>query len=259
MRYAYPKLERTGLGNMLFPWAQAVVYCQHTHARMIAPKWVHLCRIGTWIRKERDKRFYLKQFSGSNYVSGAKRWLLLYFCRNRVRFFSGMKGFFDSFITEHNVVYNELMRIVNQTIKNKVEKIAKDCPYIAVHVRRGDFKTVGISTDDAWYLRAIKIAVSDKVAQGVNTIRVFSDARPGELKFIAEAFPEKEVIVMPNAPAIEDILLLSKAKIVVCTPRSTFSMWSVFLGQQPSIWQDGPVELLPPRLYIDENKAKLVK
>ena len=259
MRYAYPKIERTGLGNMLFPWARAVVYCQHTHTRMIAPKWVHLCRIGTWMRKERDKRFYLNQFSESNYVTGAQRCLLLCFCRNRVRVFSGMKGFFDSFITERNVVCDELMRIVNPTIKNEVEKIAKDCPYIAVHVRRGDFKTVGISTDDAWYLRAIKTAVSDKVAQGVNTIRVFSDARPAELEFIAEAFPKKEVIVMPNAPAIEDILLLSRAKILVCTPRSTFSMWSVFLGQQPSIWQDGPVELLPPRLYTDENKTKLVK
>jgi len=259
MRYVYPKLGRTGLGNMLFPWARAVVCCKRTHARMIAPQWVHLCRIGTWMRKERDKRFYLNQFSESNYVSGVERWALLCLCRNRVQFFSGMKGFFDSFITERNVVYNELMRIVNPTIRNEVEKIAKECPYIAVHVRRGDFKVAGILTDDAWYLRAIRTAVSDDVAQGVSTIRVFSDARPDELKFIAEAFPEKEVVFMPSAPAIKDILLLSKSKILVCTPRSTFSMWSVFLGQQPSIWQDGPVELLPPRLYTGENKVVLVK
>ena len=259
MRYVYPILMRTGLGNMLFPWARAVVYCKHTNTRMIAPKWVHLCRIGTWLRKERDKRFYLNQFSESTYVRGVERWLLLCFCRNRVRFFSGMNGFFDSFISERDVVYNELMRIVNPKIRHEVEKISMDCPYIAVHIRKGDFKTVGISTEDAWYVRAINTAVSDEVAQCVHTIRVFSDARPDELKFITDAFPEKDVIVMPNAPAIEDILLLSKARILVCSPRSTFSMWGVFLGQQPSIWQDGPVELLPPRLYTDKDMVKLVK
>ena len=63
--YAYPQVETTGLCNMFYPWARAVVWAKNNGAKMIAPNWVQFNRLGVWLRHERDKRTYLMQFSDS--------------------------------------------------------------------------------------------------------------------------------------------------------------------------------------------------
>lgn len=248
MNYAYPDLARRGLGNMLFTWAQAVAYCHRTGARMIAPRWASLMRIGPWLRGERYKRYYGRNFTNKGYVWGWRRWL------GNVMVFRGMDGFFDPFLTEQGIVRDELWRIVNPRLVEDIRRMENEGPFIGVHIRRGDFKAAGLCTADEWYLQAIRAAL-EMYGRKNALIRVFSDGYPEEVAFIARAFPEVRVVIMPKAPAIQDVLSLSKAEIAVCSPRSTFSMWAVFLGQMPSVWsKDSEV----PRLYCGDDCTVLV-
>lgn len=248
MNYAYPDLARRGLGNMLFAWAQAVAYCHRTGARMIAPHWASVMRIGPWLRGERYKRYYGRSFTNRGYAGIWHRWL------PGVKVFRGMDGFFEPFINEQDVVKDELWRNVNPQIASAVERVASEGSFIGVHIRRGDFKTAGLCTPDEWYVQAIKLAV-ETIGCENPLIRVFSDGYPEEVAFIARAFPAARVVVMPKAPAIQDILLLSKSKIAVCTPGSTFSMWAVFLGQMPSIWKK---DCGLPQVYVGEERMTYV-
>ena len=251
--YAYPKLARRGLGNMLFTWAQAVGYCHKTGAQMLAPVWVRIARIGPWLRHEKYKRYYGGQMTNDGYVSGVKKMLILFFKKTRVRIFTEMDGYFLPFIDSWDVVRDELHRIVDKRIIRDVEADAKEGEFIGVHVRRGDFVQAGWVTSDEWFVKAVKVALAyDR--EGIHKyIRVFSDGYPEELSFLQRAFPNERIIVMPKAPAIQDILLMSRSRILVCSPASTFSMWAVFLGQMPSVWMK---DRIVPQLYIENDSAK---
>ena len=66
---------------------------------------------------------------------------------------------------------------------------------------------------------------------------VFSDGRPNELHFLSKC---DGVRLMPVAPAIHDVLALSRASVLVGTNHSSFSEWGAFLGGMKSVWsKDG--------------------
>lgn len=257
MRYAYPYLLRRGLCNMLFTWAQAVSYCYNQNAKMIAPVWTRLTRIGPLLRGERYKRYYGGEFTNNGYVSGIRRWWLLHFNKGSIRTFRGMDGFFDPFIKNQKIIKEELSRIIAPSILLEVQRIVQEEPYVGVHVRRGDFVVAGLLTPDEWYIRAIEAALKSAADQGVDihTIRVFTDGYPDEVAFISKAFMRHKVVVMKKAPAIQDVLAMSNAVILVCTADSTFSMWAVFLGQIPSVWRKG---CRVPNLYLGEGRCLFV-
>ena len=52
------RLGGAGLGNILFPWATALVYAKNNNLERIQTTWRNL-KIGTFLRKERDKRMYM--------------------------------------------------------------------------------------------------------------------------------------------------------------------------------------------------------
>lgn len=263
--YANPVVGRTGLGNMLFPWARAEVFCKTRGALMLAPQWVNVCRVGPWLRRERDKRYYLSNFSNRGFIQGLRRFYVLHTAGHvgeadcyerpgcggegvrRVVDFKGMDGFFSPFLRDQAYVKERLYAIAAPAIVRQAEQFSAD-PFIGVHIRRGDFHRGGLAVEDAWYLMAIERAVkSVEAARKPLPIRVFSDAAPETLQFLTDSFPA--VTFMPKAPALLDLLLLSRSQALVGTSRSTFSMWAVFLGQMPSIWhtreRPPPVSVLP--------------
>ena len=259
MKYVYPFLPRCGLGNLLFPWARSVVYRRSTGAQMIAPVWTRVSRIGPWIRGERYKRFYGGEFTNDGYISGLKRWWLLHFAKADIHVERGMSGFFEPFLEELVEVRRELLSIVNPSIVRRVQGMKREKGnYVAVHVRRGDFTQAGCKTEDDWFVRGVAAALDLEDAKGRSAILVFSDGYPDELNFLSEAFKAENVVVMPKAPAIQDILMLSEASVLVCSPQSTFSMWGAFLGQIPSVWKKS-AGLEPPRLYLNEAKEIYIK
>lgn len=246
--YVYPKVGRTGLCNMFYPWARAVVWARDNGARVIAPDWIQFGRIGVWRRWERDKRTYLGQFSNAGYITGVRKWWLLHthdivaeasiyshtptHSNNCIVEFQGREewGWMEPVKHEAEFLRKELERIVNPRIIARLSKLPEK--FIAVHIRRGDFHYGDEVLSDEYYLKAIEAAKRD-IGESVD-ILVFSDARTEELSFLKGM---KNVKVMPKAPAIHDVLALTRASAIVGTNHSTFSYWGTFLScGKPSYW-----------------------
>ncbi len=267
MIYVYPRLRKSGLGNLLFDWARAEVFAAKYHLPILNPRWVRFDRIGVWLRRERYKRYYGNSFRADGFVTGLKRWwiektypditendVVAGATRGKVVFTSTVYDFFDGLLEHHGLITKRLLEIVNPVFWKSSEDFE---PFIGLHVRRGDFCVSHLKTSDEWFVSATRKAFETPEAKGIKDIRVFSDAYPSDIASITESLSKDgyNVIVMPKAPAIQDILALSRAKVLVCSPHSTFSMWGVFLGQMPSVWKK---DIPPPALYCDADKAILI-
>lgn len=233
IKYVYPRVGRCGLCNMLYPWARAIVFARANACEVLAPSWSRFNRIGPWLRHERDKRLYLNQFTNIGYVSGLRKLWTLSFRRDEVKMFEGMAGGFGPILAQASLVRKELFRIVSPRILREVEKLPQE--FIGVHVRRGDFARIGFALPNDYYLRAVEIA-RRRVGRDL-PILIFTDSKLDEVAYLRRF---SNVQVMPDAPAIQDLLALSRAKMLVATNRSTFSGWAAYLGDVPSLWwKDG--------------------
>ena len=232
------RLGGAGLGNILFPWASAIVYAKKNNLSRIQTTWGNL-KLGTWLRNERDKRMYLNSFSGPDGLSGLKKFLLLNFS-NKVKVFSGMNKLFELFIHEQDFIKSELLKIINPSHIIRANNF--DANSVAIHIRMGDFKTS--KNEDVlrnghwnyrlpleWYKNIIKKINSETTL----SIYIFSDGSDLELSEILEL---KNCKRAHFGSAISDMLALSNAKVLVSSA-STFSMWASFLGQIPTIWFPG--------------------
>ena len=232
------RLGGAGLGNILFPWATAIVYAKAHNLTRLQTTWKNL-KIGTFLRKERDKRMYFDLFTGNDGVGGLKKFLLLNFT-NKVKYFSSMDALFEPFKHDHNFVKTELLKIINPYHIEKAEEFNPNS--VALHIRMGDFEepeNEQLLRDGAWnYRLPLKwyIAIIDKIRLKSNLpIYIFSDATDKELE---------EILAFDNCKrayfgsAISDMIALSRCKILVSSA-STFSMWASFLGQMPTIWFPG--------------------
>ena len=255
MIYVNPIVGRTGLCNMLVPWARAEVFAKKTGARILAPRWTNYFRIGHMLRNERN-RYYLNEFSSKGYVSGVERLAAIVCYKhvaegafslgmdNIVVDFRGMDGFMEPFFGEHDYILGRLCSISEPSILKRAETLSQN-EYIGVHVRRGDFCNNRLSVDDRWYVEAIRKA---RRSVGNLPVWVFSDAPPRQLLGISSKF--ENVTIMPPMPALQDLLVLSNAKMIVGTSRSSFSYWAIYLGQSPSILHPVYSEK-PDPLYLD--------
>ena len=130
------RLGGAGLGNILFPWANAVLYARKHELERIATTWRNL-KIGTFRRKELDKRMYFNLFTGIDGIKGFRKFLLLNFS-NRVKIFSGMHNLFEPFKHEHQYIKSELLKITNPHHIKAVKRFNSNS--IAIHIRMGDFE-----------------------------------------------------------------------------------------------------------------------
>ena len=232
------RLGGAGLGNILFPWATAIVYAKTHNLIRLQTTWKNL-KIGTFLRKERDKRMYFDLFTGKDGVGGLKKFLLLNFT-NKVKCFSSMDDLFEPFKHEHNFVKTELLKIINPYHIEKAEEFNPNS--VALHIRMGDFEepeNEQLLRDGAWnYRLPLKwyIVIIDKIRLKSNLpIYIFSDATDKELQ---------DVLSFSNCrrayfgSSISDMIALSRCKVLVSSA-STFSMWASFLGQIPTIWFPG--------------------
>lgn len=250
--FAYPILGRAGLGNMLFPWARAEVFSLKNKAKILAPQWVHI-KIGPFIRRERDKRYYIRLFDNSNYIRGIKKYIILLKslkisetdfenCKKELNenkkttvIFKGMKDFFEPFIEHNNYLHLRLLDILHPRLKPLINNF-KDEEFIGVHVRRGDFlqkqgNKKFYPTPDEWYLSSIKNL--REILGFPMKCKVFSDGKKQDLTFLSNL---ENIEIIKQNKAIVDLLKLSRSKFLITSSGSTFSMWAAFLGQMPSIW-----------------------
>ena len=232
------RLGGAGLGNILFPWARAVVYANKNSCTRIQTTWFSL-KLGPILRNENDKRFYSDLFTGYDGISGFQKFCLVNFS-DKVKFFKGIDGLFKEIIGKHNFIKRELLQIVNPSHISAKRSYRGNG--IAVHIRMGDF----ISSESERELREGKwnyripirwyVSIIEKIRTISNLpVYIFSDANDNELN---------EILCLDNCnrvffgSAISDLLALSESKLLI-TSASTFSMWASFLGQMPTIWFPG--------------------
>ena len=242
--YIYPKLPRTGLANMLFIWARAALLSRELNTPLVAPVWFKPNRLGPLIRREKYKRYYQGDFDNSGYVTGLKRMKLLAFAgkeseatfrvdaindsKPRIVVVSGYKDYFRTILGSNRFIWSELLKIVNYEIRRSVEMEKGD--YIGVHIRRGDFVAINQAIDIEWYRKA---CLEIRRREGNIPIRVFTDAKDMEIRSILKM---ENTHLMPKAPAVQDLMLLSKSRYIVGTSMSTFSLFASYFHRAPTIW-----------------------
>lgn len=258
--YAYPLVERTGLCNMFYPWARAVVWARDHGAQVIAPNWVQFGRMGVWLRREKDKRLYLNQFTDKGTIHGFRKWWLLQTQRRSseecplesgVVVFQGRDrwGWMEPVKMEREYLTWKLEAIVNPRILKALEGLPKE--FIAVHIRKGDFNLGDELQTDSYYLNAIQKArweCGEKLP-----VHVFSDGTERELAFLAKV---SNLVRMSKAPAVQDVLAISRATAVVGTNHSTFSYWGAFLGREKVSYWSSSGHL--PSLPLDVCETRMV-
>jgi len=280
---------RAGLGNMLIPWARAEAFAKETELPILAPIWSRP-KIGPILRRELDTRLYLGQFSNKDYIRGLKRCRILATAQRitpeqaklelqgnnnpnsnkpALVVFSGYEGWFNQPLLQHRQhITDKLWRVVTPKVKAQI-KAFKDNHTIGVHVRRGDFKLVQQmksselwAIPDEWFLGAIN-SVRKLINNPTAEALIFSDGPDEELAQLLEA---PNVRRAEPAPAVVDILRLSKSPIFIPTGMSSFSGWAAYLGNMPTIWHpsvkkvitlgDGANTIVSDELgHINQNAA----
>jgi hypothetical protein len=260
LAFCIPKLPRTGLANRLFPWARCKLFSLASGSPMLAPTWEQI-KVGPILRGETDWRLYggLFQPAPEEIAGIRKRWLtatlrsipeppqgipgiggrlperaIVEFCQ--------VADYFAPLNAHWRVVKRELNKIVRPRWR-QAASLAPLAP-IGLHVRRGDFtvpatpdelRTRGaVQTPIEWFVETL---LSFRRALGFEAPAfVVSDGKPKEL---AQLLTLPSVRLIETGSAVGDLLLLSRAKVLIGSGGSTFSAWASYLGQMPTVTVPG--------------------
>ena len=240
----------SGLGNLLFPWARAVVCHANSDGHLISPTWRNI-KLGPWLRGEADKRTYGDVFKHRPLV----KWLQdLKIKATRPReiseheyydfigignpaspvskptlvVFEGMAGYFSDIAGHEDLIRSTL----RQECRIPVDQVPA---HIAVHVRLSDFVTAAAGANQT-YSRNTRVDLEwyESEIQRVKEryrdlpVRVYTDDRecPGVRKLASD---EGASVVTPTN-ALVDMLKMSEATHIVLSA-STFSLWAAFLSK----------------------------
>lgn len=251
----------TGLANLLYPWARALVHARKPGHCLVAPTWPQI-EYRKLLRGEVDlSRHYAGYFTAlPQWCNGAQRRYHLRTGRriteaeaasardDEVIVFSGFDGYCDPIAHQHAYVRDTLRSI---TRPRHLRGLAQDFSRsISLHVRRGDFEH---ATPDElragklnqripleWYIEMLH-GVRHNLGRPAPAY-VFSDGTDAELAQLL-AVPGCQRVTFGSA--IADLWALSNANLLVASG-STFSMWASYLGRMPVIWHPGQLRC---RLY----------
>ena len=265
-RYGYARLGRYGLTHGLLAWARCAVWCEQTGAQMIAPFWFKP-RIGPYLRRERDKRNYFLLFHAGGQISGLRRLALL---AKLPKFPVGQgapaaNGGSGIMLFENALADNEKKsfaqvvdhgpflrsRLLAITRRHHIPPAPAE-PFIAIHVRLGDFaepsgkNAVGnnVRLPIDWYADRL-LSLRAALAVAVPAV-VFSDGSEEEL---APLLRLAAVTRAPKAESVTDLLALGAGACVIGSA-SGFSLWGAFLGSAPRLSHVGK-QIVP--IYIGEG------
>lgn len=263
MIYCYPRLSAIdllafrllgpGLGNLLFPWARAVVHAHAIGGQLIVPTWPQF-KPGPLLRRDADVRHYAGLFIATpGAIDGPSRWAKLCLAKRipeqraalardgQVVEFRGMAGWFEPLRGHHAHVRATLVRTTHPSHLAGLQFDLSDA--ICLHVRMGDFDP---PSDAALRSGALNMRIPlhwyVSIVQGIRArygthlrVLVFSDGTDDEL---APLLALDRCQRLQFGSAIADLLALSRARLLVASG-STFSMWASYLGRMPTVWHPG--------------------
>lgn len=210
---------------------------------MLSITWPQV-KFGPLLRGEYDARFYHNIFTNKpDEVGGLRKVWLQYLAKPEIAVFDGPDGYFQKLNGWDEFLRKELYSIIRNRWLRKIEKFANPAP-VGMHVRRGDFADPE-KEEDFIYRGSLKTPISWFI-QSLNAIRDMADRRVKA--FVVSDGTDKElrpllsvggVILIRTGSAISDLMVLSKARILVASGGSTFSAWASFFGQMPTISYPG--------------------
>ncbi|HBY61296.1 MAG TPA: hypothetical protein DEH78_15860 [Solibacterales bacterium] len=262
MLYCQAVLPRAGLGNKLFPWARCLVFSRTHDVPMLATSWSQFS-IGPLLRGQQDWRTYHNLFrNGEGDIGGLRRlWILNRAAsvaepeggvsvlpepgRAALVTFSGMGKHFGPLYGHHQKLGAALRALTRPPWVARADAAGGGTRYpVGIHVRLGDFsvpqsedemKTKGcVRTPLSWFISSLN-AIRREAGWPVPAF-VVSDGSAAEL---APLLSLDDVCLVNTGSSIGDMLLLSKASILIATGGSSFSGWAAFLGQMPVIAHPG--------------------
>jgi hypothetical protein len=264
------RLPRAGLGNKLFVWARAAVFAEINHLPLFVSGFNKI-RVGPILRREMG-RFYLGQFQNLNTATRIDllRAKLAYDVirepsitsidnsENRLFVFDRIphwKDYFADLRDHRDFIRGELRRIVAPEILDDVGESA--APLVSIHVRHGDFRglesgedfsRVGlVRTPMEYFIKAIR-DIREMSGKEL-PITVFSDGRDEDLGGLLNLPNVKR---HPPGPAIADLLLMSRSRVLLPSAGSTFGYWAGFLS-------DAAILLHPEHIHASIRPSNVNK
>ncbi|MDP2021673.1 MAG: alpha-1,2-fucosyltransferase [Hydrogenophaga sp.] len=226
-----------GLGNLLFPWARALMLAERDDGHLISPTWRNI-KLGPILRRERDLRIYSDLFLHRHPRVLLSDLIIKLFPSEKIDedeylrnprpalvVIEGTGRHFANLTGAGPLLRKRLTSMTLLPPKNRIDGIA-------MHIRTGDFG----EHIEATYRRNSRVAVSWFVEEakwlrqqlGDQPITIFTDDSTGAVR---QAFSRVHNLSFANSgTAIHDILMMASAKHIVCS-NSTFSLWAAFLSE----------------------------
>lgn len=273
----------SGLGNLLFPWARAIVAAKRDGLVEIWPTWRQvfhsdglrdLLKGAFGLHGMRGLRNYNRLFAPTGEQISGYRKLSLMMTRKRVSeedysperlatiegsivIFQGERKRFADILTHHSLLRTELLRRCRLDLREV--KSFDFSGSISIHVRLGDFRWVGPSEEIRKWGANVRLPLSwyvEKIAQlrsrlgAAAPVHVFSDGKDRELA---------EILTLPNCrrlgfgSALADLFAMARANVLISSA-SSLNRWAAFLGRPPVIHFRGT---LPAPLYYDQPASEV--
>lgn len=243
-------LPNAGLANKLFVWAKAEVFAHLNNLSAQSVGWTYP-KIGPMLRGERSMRMYGRFFD----TSPGRALLTLSSGRFRCRLFfepsctslieidpksvylfrkvPHWSNYFGDIRDHRDFVRARLLSIVRKEYIAELDET--ESPVVAMHVRRGDFRALqlgedfrrvgGVRTPNAYFAGIVH---SLRAAAGFEVpITIFSDGTDAELSFLLR------LPAVSRAKPLDDIselLLMSRAQVIVTSAGSTYGEWAAYLS-----------------------------
>lgn len=259
----------TGLGNRLFHWCDAKIYCYEAACQFITPLWCRLS-LGKHLRSLAKGQFtasplfeytnvfrklpgdvsYQKGFA--HYLTSKKAFLseqpeILAHPKQskRIICFDKSSYTFAGYGKHRSRLVSDLLDSVRPQLFDKVLKL--DEPFIGLHVRIGDgFKppepgSGGFSrtgwlqqTPIEWFKETLQLVRS---AKGVNyPAYIFTD---GSTACIRPLLQQPNTFLFKSTSPVIDLLSLSTAWLILGSGSSSFSAFAAFLGSAHALTAPG--------------------
>jgi hypothetical protein len=248
--------RHAGLGNKLFPWSRAKIYCHLNNSIMFKQKWISI-RGAAVTRGGIDySKVFSKIFLCNNFSKGVNELNKFNLCVPLIKIFprvfvNDLKDA-SRFINENNIeivfkwntehnfsdlqvhrlfILEELKKITLPDYK--LNYLADQ--FIGVNIRMGnDFieaesNEIGYKkTSIDWFVEMIKVV---RIKHGNLPVYIVTDGSYRQLKKLMQL---ENVILTNFKTAIEDLLFLQSAKVLLGSGNSSFSAWASFLGNMPT-------------------------
>ena len=250
----------TGLGNRLFPWARAVLFSHQYNIPILMPQWFHF-RKAPFIKgginyKDSIKKILLYNnfYNSGEYISGINKFKILHSHRSNINVirnpihtsagkcryvFEGDGNHFLDLSDFRELIKNKLWSMVHPKLKDYLKNFS--VPPIVMNIRRGKDFREAIDPSDFFSKGALRTPLH-WFKNSLHLIRKFMDEEiPALIITDGNQQDMKDLLKMPNVAlanspaAITDLLLLSRAKIILGSGGSSFSAWGSFLSGAATI------------------------